>query len=108
MTYHTAPHSLSKSQKVVSSQEQPTQEITQMSFTKVFEPRAYRAFFADRWAKFLRANYANPEEVSVSFGVRFQTAANWWNGDNKPSGDVVARACMMHPASFVEHMGEAA
>ncbi|WP_313349105.1 hypothetical protein [Paracoccus sp. (in: a-proteobacteria)] len=65
---------------------------TQMSFPKVFEPRTFRARFATFWSDFIRANYRNPEEVSVAFGVTFQTALNWWNGANRPSGDVVALA----------------
>ena len=65
---------------------------TQMSLPKVFEPRAFRARFAHYWSEFLQANYRNPEEVAHVFGVRFQTALNWWNGANRPSGDVVAFA----------------
>lgn len=63
-----------------------------MSLPKVFDPRSFRAQFAEYWRQFLRANYRNPEQVADSFGVTFQTACNWWNGDNKPSGDVVAMA----------------
>lgn len=63
-----------------------------MSHTKVFDPRSFRARFADLWAEFLRANYRNPEEVAVAYGVRYQTAVNWWQGANRPSGDVVALA----------------
>lgn len=106
--FHAAPSTFPDCSQVVSPQEQCNQETIQMSFNKVFEPRSYRAFFADRWAKFLRANYNNAEEVSVSFGVRYQTAANWWNGDNRPSGDVVAIASIKHPISFAEHMGAVA
>ncbi len=65
---------------------------TQMSLPKVFDPRSFRARFAAFWSDFIRANYRNPEEVSVAFGVTFQTALNWWNGANRPSGDVVALA----------------
>lgn len=63
-----------------------------MSHTKVFDPRCFRARFADLWAEFLRANYRSPEEVAVCYGVRYQTAVNWWQGANRPSGDVVALA----------------
>lgn len=63
-----------------------------MSLPKVFDPRGFRARFADYWSDFLHANYSNPEEVSVAFGVTFQTACNWWRGANRPSGDVVAMA----------------
>lgn len=66
--------------------------IPQMSLAKVFDPRAFRARFAHYWSQFLRENYRNAEEVSVVYGVRYQTALNWWNGDNRPSGDVVALA----------------
>lgn len=65
---------------------------SQMSLPKVFDPRSFRARFATFWSDFIRANYRNPEEVSVAFGVTFQTALNWWNGANRPSGDVVALA----------------
>ncbi|RWR09785.1 hypothetical protein [Paenirhodobacter populi] len=63
-----------------------------MSWSKVLDPRAFRARFAHCWADFLHQNYRNPEEVSVAFGVRYQTALNWWQGINRPSGDVVALA----------------
>ena len=63
-----------------------------MSLSKVFEPRGFRARFADYWASFLHESYRNPEEVSVAYGVRYQTALNWWQGANRPSGDVVALA----------------
>lgn len=63
-----------------------------MSLSKVLDPRAYRARFAHYWSDFLQQNYRNPEEVSVAFGVRYQTALNWWQGVNRPSGDVVGLA----------------
>lgn len=63
-----------------------------MSFPRIIDPRAFRARFTHIWSEFIRANYRNPEEVAVYFGVRFQTACNWWNGVNRPTGDVVARA----------------
>lgn len=65
---------------------------TQMSLSKVLDPLTFRAKFADYWSDFLHANYRNPEAVAHAYGVRFQTALNWWNGANRPSGDVVALA----------------
>ena len=66
---------------------------TQMSLSKVLlDPHSFRARFAGYWSEFLQANYRNPEEVAVNFGVRYQTALNWWQGANRPSGDVVAMA----------------
>jgi hypothetical protein len=76
----------------------------QKSLSKVFEPRSFRAFFAMRFAAFLQANYRNPEEVAVVFGVRYQTALNWWQGINRPSGDVVAMAYMHHGDELSKHM----
>jgi hypothetical protein len=64
----------------------------QKSWTKVLCPIKFRSRFATYWSAFLRENYRNPEEVAVCFGVRFQTASNWWNAANRPSGDVVALA----------------
>ncbi|MCJ8138415.1 hypothetical protein [Falsirhodobacter halotolerans] len=63
-----------------------------MSLSKVFDPRTFRASFAGFWSAFLHEHYRNPEEVSVAFGVRYQTALNWWQGTNRPSGDIVALA----------------
>ena len=65
---------------------------------------SFRAFFAIRWSKFLKANYRNPEQVSEAFSVRFQTALNWWNGDNAPSGYAVALAFRQWPTSAAEHL----
>ncbi len=63
-----------------------------MSLVKVLDPRIFRARFAHYWSDFLKSNYRNAEEVAVVYGVRYQTALNWWQGANKPSGDVVALA----------------
>lgn len=82
------PHSVA----VGPAQANSTTKGTQMSLPKVFDPRAFRARFAFYWSDFLRANYRNPEAVAHAFGVTFQTALNWWNGANRPSGDVVALA----------------
>lgn len=83
-----------------------------MSFAKVLDhpatapdPRALRLRFAALFAEFLRANYRNPEEVAVAFGVRFQTALNWWNGANRPSGDTVALAELRHPGHLARVIG---
>lgn len=91
MTHHAAPQ---YSNAVVVGDPRPDNIIgrTQMSLPKVLDPRAFRARFAHYWSDFLRANYRNPEAVAHAFGVTFQTACNWWNGTNRPSGDIVALA----------------
>lgn len=91
MTKHAAPSAFSDPSDGLAHPINITGS-TQMSLPKVFEPRTFRARFATFWSDFIRANYRNPEEVSVAFGVTFQTALNWWNGANRPSGDVVALA----------------
>lgn len=58
-----------------------------------------REGFPARWAEFLRATYANPEEVASAFAVRHSTAWNWWTGLNAPSGPAVALAMLLHPAA---------
>ena len=75
-----------------------------MSCTKVLDSRDLRVSFARRWSRFLRENYTGPEEVAVSYGVRFQTAMNWWNALNRPSGDVVAHAFIKHGDDFKRHL----
>ena len=87
-----------------SAEDTDTGGCTQMSKTKIFDPLGFRAHFALRWGEFLRANYRNPEEVAVNFGVRYQTALNWWQGLNRPSGDVVAAAFLEHPEAMREHL----
>jgi hypothetical protein len=57
----------------------------------------FRTWFAPKMAEWLRANFANPEQVAVAFGVRSSTAWAWWNGDNRASGDTVARMFMAFP-----------
>lgn len=82
-----------------------------MSRPNIFEApdTNFRAFFRERWSRFLRANYRNPEEVAVAFNVRFQTAHNWWEGDHAPSGYAVAHAFRTHPEGAHEYLtgGEA-
>lgn len=75
-----------------------------MSRSKVLD---YRARFAARWSGFLHENYANPEEVSVAYGVRFQTACAWWNGTNAPSGAFVGLAFAQRPDAAREALGAA-
>jgi hypothetical protein len=79
--------------------------LDQMSFTKVIDPRGFRAFFKHRFSEFLHANYRNAEEVAVLYGVRYQTALNWWQGINAPSGDTTTLAAIRHGSNFTEFMG---
>lgn len=81
--------------------------VPTMSWTNLLDTRELRASFARRWAAFLHENYANPEEVSVVYGVRFQTARNWWGGINRPSGDVVAHAFVRHGDDLRRHLERA-
>ena len=71
------------------------------------EPKTFRAFFAARFAEFLKANYQTPEQVAVAFGVRHNTACNWMEGNHRASGDSVALAVLKHPDEFAKFMGDA-
>lgn len=78
-----------------------------MSLPKVFgDPRVFRARFAFYWAEFLKANYRNPEQVAVVYQVRYQTALNWWQGQNRPSGDIVALAGQTFADYMVRRIGQ--
>ncbi len=57
----------------------------------------FRSFFVVKFAQYLQANFRNPEAVATAFGVRHTTAVNWWNADNRASGDVVGRFFMAFP-----------
>jgi hypothetical protein len=79
-------------------------EPVQMSQAKVFQDiDAFRRNFAEVRKAFLRENYRNPEQVAVIYGVRFQSALNWWNGDNAASGAFVAEDFRLHPESAAHH-----
>lgn len=56
----TAPLSNSHFQTGHHSREVCNSESTQMSLSKVLEPRSFRKFFQHRWSTFLRENYQSP------------------------------------------------
>ena len=60
--------------------------------------------FRERWAGFLLAHFATAAEVAVAFGVREQTAINWIEGLNRPTGDRVALAYAMLPEEAARHL----
>jgi hypothetical protein len=57
----------------------------------------FKRWFATAFARYLRERFANPEQVATAFSVRNSTAWNWWHGDNRASGDAVARLFMDFP-----------
>ena len=71
----------------------------QMSKAKVFEicPRWLKSSFPSYVSRFLKSHYSGPEEVCYVYGVRYQTAYNWYYGLNKPSGDSVMLIELHHP-----------
>jgi hypothetical protein len=79
-------------------------ETPQMPKSNVFNGiDAFRRNFAEVRKAFLRENYRSPEEVAVVYGVRFQSANNWWNGDNAASGAFVAMDFELHMESARRH-----
>ncbi|SEP28432.1 hypothetical protein SAMN04490248_1793 [Salinihabitans flavidus] len=75
----------------------------QMSCPNRLEPYRLRAEFPELWSGYVRSRFRRIEDVAVFFDVRFQTACNWWHGDNRPSGDKVALAVLTDPAGFAAH-----
>jgi len=57
----------------------------------------FRAWFVPKFAEWLRGNFRRPEDVAAAFGVRSSTAWNWWNGDNRATGDAVGRMFVAVP-----------
>jgi len=78
-----------------------------MSLSKVFDPHGFKRYFKHRFAKFLQQNYRNAEEVAVIYGVRYQTALNWWQGINAPSGDTTTLTAMRHGQKFTDFIAGA-
>ena len=77
-------------------------------YLNTIEANRFKAWFAPKFAEWLHGSFANPEQVAAAFGVRNSTAWNWWNGDNKASGDAVARLFMTFPqatAWFLQEWG---
>lgn len=59
------------------------------------DARAWKAAFPAIWRAFLLDVWGDdPRAVAAAFGVRVQTARNWYLGQHAPSGDIVARAMM--------------
>ncbi|KEP68403.1 hypothetical protein DL1_11850 [Thioclava dalianensis] len=73
-----------------------------------YDPQPYRLEFLDRWAALIQHLFVTREDVASGFGVTFQTACNWWDGLNRPSGDKVALAAITWPDDFARFMGEGA
>ncbi len=70
------------------------------------DARAFKMWFAPKLAEYLRANFQSPEQVAYLFNVRNSTAYNWWNGDNRASGDAVALVFISFPAAAAWFMAE--
>lgn len=106
---HTAPASFNTPPTQTSNVNVNNMGGVNMSNTKVFEfpnKLAEREFFMARFVAYLRTNFRNPEHVAHDFGVRFQAALNWWNGDNCPTGIPVMKA--MRDPVFIETITGAA
>lgn len=66
----------------------------------------FRDWFAPAFARWLQANFRDPEMVAALFGVRYQTALNWWNGAHRASGDTVALVFLTFPQAVAWFLAE--
>lgn len=97
---------------------QPAMAAGQKSFTNVFELTRrrsavpgidsveFRSWFAPTFARWLQGQFRSSEQVAASFGVRHQTAINWWNASNRASGDTVALVFMAFPHAAAWFLAE--
>lgn len=67
---------------------------------------AFRAWFAPAFARWLQVNFRDAEAVAATFGVRYQTALNWWNACNRASGDTVALVFLTFPQAVAWFLSE--
>lgn len=73
---------------------------------QVIEAERFRDWFAPAFARWLQENFRNPELVATLFGVRYQTALNWWSGANRASGDTVALVFLTYPQAVAWFLSE--
>lgn len=66
----------------------------------------FRDWFAPAFARWLQSNFRNPEQVATLFGVRYQTALNWWSGAHRASGDTVALVFLAYPQAVAWFLSE--
>lgn len=66
----------------------------------------FRIWFAPAFARWLQINFRDAETVAVTFGVRYQTALNWWNAAHRASGDTVALVFMSFPHAVAWFLAE--
>ncbi len=83
-----------------------TQSSGQVLYLNGHRGADFKTWFAPAFASYLQSRFANPEQVAMAFGVRNSTAWNWWNGDNRASGDAVARVFMTFPDAAAWFMQE--
>lgn len=67
---------------------------------------AFRDWFAPAFARWLQLNFSSHELVATTFGVRGQTALNWWNAANRASGDTVALVFLTFPHAAAWFLAE--
>lgn len=66
----------------------------------------FRDWFAPAFARWLQINFRDAETVAVTFGVRYQTALNWWNAAHRASGDTVALVFVAFPNAVAWFLAE--
>lgn len=70
------------------------------------EADRFRAWFVPAFARWLKTSFRDPETVAATFGVRYRTALNWWNGDNRAYGGTVGLVFVMFPHALAWFMTE--
>lgn len=66
----------------------------------------FEAWFVPALSVWLQTNFENAEHVARAFGVRFQTALNWWNGAHCAKGSSVGLIFMRYSAARDWFMSE--
>lgn len=64
-----------------------------------YDPRRYRALYADLWFRFIRGHFRDAVEVAFVFGVDAKTGRDWWEGHTRSQGWAVAWAIEHIPAA---------
>lgn len=84
----------------------PGQKSRAKDVAQGFSSDGFRDFFVVSFARWLQLTFRNTEEVAATFGVRHQTAVNWWNAQNCASGDTIGAQFMGYPAAQAWFLAE--
>lgn len=75
--------------------------------TGAVDPHKTHKDFPALWSAFVRGNFRDLRQVSMTFGVSERTARAWWNGETGVNGAHIATAFRVLPAETLKLLSAA-